>query len=1678
MDIKDNHSKYINFDSITTPIIIMHSTFGDVTKVVFANKSFYILTGINEEEFMETNEKGTFSFIHDDDFKYFYKAYTKSLVHKVSMNIDVRIKTINSDSFVVNFSTSIKMNPNDDTYDVYITLIDVNTLAHSLEIRNRRYKEFIKQREIAKKNSAFCNINLTHNTISNGFCDVDFLEKIKLDGTAEQFFNDIERTIVLEEYKEEFRNIFEIDKLIEDFYKGKTSRHYVYPFILANRDLNWYDFIIRIECDPVSNDFIAFVTMIDNDNNVELEIAINRLISNDYEAMLRVDAITGRTQMLGSSPDLRFNGKLYKDVYGTALEELIISDYVEDALETLNLEKIVNELEKEDLYTVSYPCISLDVKKERICQWRCGYIGKHRRMILITRIDHSKYADDCIDIVTGIENQIGFAIRSREILNNNPKKEYAIVRIDFDGFKLFNDKNGYTEGNRFLRHFAVDMKNKLKAINQSTLVARLQADNFVCLIDTSKITPEELHSILQNQIRSYEKKMRLAFSMGVYIVKDRRIDIEIMCDSAYLALKTIKNNLKKEIAYYTPFLKDKFVENQLLIADLKRGIEEKQFEVWYQPQINHLKKGTIVGAEALVRWRHPERGMIYPGDFIPICENNGFIYDLDLYIWETVCQDLKEWLGRGDEPIPISVNVSRHDLMHQDFIVRITEMISKYNTPLDLLHLEITESAFVDTKGAMSNVVKELIDLGFFIAIDDFGSGYSSLSMLRDIHAQMIKLDLRFFETEENDIRSECIIESIARMAKMLGMAVLAEGVENENQADFLTSIGCNYIQGYLYSKPLNKTDFEKFYKKSKHELTKKVIAISDRKKLKSSTSNDRELYHSIITENQNIVWVIDKNTKNILYANPAAEKFYGKSFDSLASMKCYEFKNKSDQCEKCPINRMKNGVNSKFVIDEKEKSFEVNYYNINWNNQEAIVIYQNDVTKEKQENEISNSIIKNIPGLMTIFTEQENGEVLLTYINESVKSLIALPKVESRYLTLRDCLSFVYRDDIEKVKNAAKHCIENKNQLSLRFRVYNYDRRIKWIILRVNPVLNKNGRYTYYCLYTDIKVSKSSRQDDVDIQKTKSEIYQQVINDETHSSTERLLLSLQFDLTEHKLVKGWSDEIECYPNETEHTNDDAIMNNLFSNVIGKDSLNRVKEAFSNERILSQMEEQGYSKSSAEYLRRTKSGKICFVRTEIKCFKELSNNHLVGFVTTYDIGSLRIPNIILSQLISPTIDSIGIYYNESGVSQIWDIEDAKSVYNYIVSDYHIACKEYSNAIIDEEKEAFMNVISIKNVFENLTKKNSYSFSFWINNEKGKFRKTWEYSFLDKAKEVLLMSRHDTTELYTSEQKKRLIEKQQTINEGLQKAINMLSADETIQSIINFIGKTFNGERSFIFEKNIDGTSSNTYEWTKEGIISKKENLQNIPEDICSILYNQFNKNKIIIQNLDELKKGSQHSFYKILKQQNVNSLIAFPLFNNIGEVIGFFGIDNPPRKELNDISELLRTVEYFIESNIKKRELVSELERLSFTDELTGVGNRHALDKLREDIMGVKSIGVFFCDMHGLKLINDKYGHKEGDLELIRLIKCIKNNTKCENLFRMGGDEVAIVFVDASSEEFEKAEEKLRNGFMQDNIYVGIGTSYEEVYKNNLDEVIGRAEKKMYEDKDRYYAQSGLRKRV
>lgn len=287
--------------------------------------------------------------------------------------------------------------------------------------------------------------------------------------------------------------------------------------------------------------------------------------------------------------------------------------------------------------------------------------------------------------------------------------------------------------------------------------------------------------------------------------------MELLCDRARLAADTIDGKTKQRIAFYDQALQERLIRETQMRNQVQQALEDRQFHLYVQPKVD-MRTGEVIGAESLIRWIHPEFGFIPPDQFIPLLEEAGEIYPLDKYVWEDTCRLLQQRQKAGKKVFPISVNVARGDLYQKDLQQTLQSLLQKYELSAATLHLEVTERAYVHDSQHIFHVLSELREAGFFIEMDDFGTGESSLAMVAEMPIDLLKLDRYFLVSAAHSKRHAEIIHFIIQLAQSLDLHILAEGVETKEQADYLLSSGCTFAQGYLYGKPMPAEEFLQKY--------------------------------------------------------------------------------------------------------------------------------------------------------------------------------------------------------------------------------------------------------------------------------------------------------------------------------------------------------------------------------------------------------------------------------------------------------------------------------------------------------------------------------------------------------------------------------------------------------------------------------------------------------------------------------------------------------------------------------------------------------------------------------------------------------------------------------------------------------------------------------------------------
>ena len=423
-------------------------------------------------------------------------------------------------------------------------------------------------------------------------------------------------------------------------------------------------------------------------------------------------------------------------------------------------------------------------------------------------IDHMAVQYQSIhDEMTGVLNSGAFYELARGYIEKNPDLSWVLISGNIMNFRLVNTLFGVLKGNEVLIKTAEMLKQI--ASEAHGLCGRLGSDQFALLLPQDKYKEDALLSVQRDLAEAFNAGIyTFIIHFGVDEVVDPTIPISVMYGRANSALRTIRESMKKTVAYFDSNLLNRLLFEQEVIGNFRNALKNKQFHMYLQPLAR--ENGEIFGAEALARWIKPDGSMVMPGDFIEILEQAGFIHELDMFIWECAIKQLSAWKDTEKKDLMISVNMSAKDFFSTEVYQVLSDLVEKYQVDAGKLRLEITETALLEEPESCDAIIKRLRKKGFIVEIDDFGKGYSSISMLKDIQADVMKIDMSLLHEIDRKPRSKIILKSIIGLANDLGMEVITEGVETAEQLKMLSDMGCHQFQGFYFSHPLSAEEFEK----------------------------------------------------------------------------------------------------------------------------------------------------------------------------------------------------------------------------------------------------------------------------------------------------------------------------------------------------------------------------------------------------------------------------------------------------------------------------------------------------------------------------------------------------------------------------------------------------------------------------------------------------------------------------------------------------------------------------------------------------------------------------------------------------------------------------------------------------------------------------------------------------
>ena len=423
------------------------------------------------------------------------------------------------------------------------------------------------------------------------------------------------------------------------------------------------------------------------------------------------------------------------------------------------------------------------------------------------------------DALTGIYNYSCFSELAKEQIQSltDHFNDNVFLFLDVHNFKAFNDQRGFEEGDKFI----IAISKYISSIFQDSLYARQADDHFVVLSKTEGLM--EKLAALNNLIHDYDDEILLGINCGAYHLSNNKEDPRMAIDRARYAAHLIKNRFQTIYVEYDKTMSEAYRKRLYIVNNIDNAVNNGWIIPFYQPVV---WSGTeeLCGCEALARWMDPVYGQLFPNEFIPVLEEYRLIHRLDKAIFEFVCKDLRAALDAGRPVVPVSLNFSRLDFELMDAVQELEDLVEKYSIPKELIHVEVTESALTDNLLMLNAAMNRIKELGYSLWLDDFGSGYSSLNVLKDYQFDVIKIDMRFLSSLETSEKSRTLLDCIVKMANRIHMFTLTEGVETQAQAEFLTKIGCNRLQGYLFGKPIPKNDLYKRIDKNELKVSDKQL--------------------------------------------------------------------------------------------------------------------------------------------------------------------------------------------------------------------------------------------------------------------------------------------------------------------------------------------------------------------------------------------------------------------------------------------------------------------------------------------------------------------------------------------------------------------------------------------------------------------------------------------------------------------------------------------------------------------------------------------------------------------------------------------------------------------------------------------------------------------------------------
>lgn len=813
---------YDNISSNLKDAVTMLSTiFYRILKIDLEADSYEIIEQGNSDPLRELYQKESISaclkdvaekgYIHEED----YKEYTEfcSLEHLKKIFLDgsqyasLQYRRVLEGQYRwVSMEIVRSTEYREDNQQIVMYIRDIND-------------DYLKLLQIAMCHT-LDSVGIVSANISQGICLSFAGRRDELECQSEEsidtYIQRVSEMIPMPESREHFCQVFSQQNMLKRFTEGTAALSMEAAFFYSEEQ---QPCVLRINVDMACNSFSREIEGVLHFTDVTVAYLIEnvpqKIYQKDYENIIIIDAKREKmikTDVLSSViSDYLKKEEAYEGYRSYSSHRAVVESERERFKKCVELSTIKEGLRKDKQYF--FTIHETDKTGEvRLKRYSYIYIDERVDIIVGAREDITEFSEK--DVLTGGYNRRGFIRITERLLNEVPDRtKYAVLFFNVKNFKAVNELFGVESGDVVLQNiFRTLTHSKLSPV----ITARVESDHFVCLVENKNLDFEELTSVCDNKFIKDGKCMNLIIRCGIFYVEEKPMKISGMIDRAKLAKRYITDEYVQPYMVYDQSMQVAYVDKAKLAGELQEGIAKEQFKVYYQPVID-TKTGKIASAEALIRWIHPDKGFISPALFIPALEENGHISELDFYVLKKVWQFISDRCENNKFVVPISVNLSWMDFYDEIMMEKILKEMDRFreNGREHMARFEITETSYAAIRENRSGILESLRIKNAKILLDDFGSGFSSFGMLQDYDFDILKIDMSFIRKIGENPKTKSIVHSIIGMAHEIGIKTVAEGVETEEQVSFLRQSGCDYIQGYYYSKPLPEEEFVEFLEKA-----------------------------------------------------------------------------------------------------------------------------------------------------------------------------------------------------------------------------------------------------------------------------------------------------------------------------------------------------------------------------------------------------------------------------------------------------------------------------------------------------------------------------------------------------------------------------------------------------------------------------------------------------------------------------------------------------------------------------------------------------------------------------------------------------------------------------------------------------------------------------------------------